>query len=89
MSIQFVKRGSTCGFFFNELVTLHVNNLYCACQLMCILFLCEFLRVKYQKLDKTLSKLHTLVEGANFKLGICGVCVNSSIMDEGLHNPKN
>jgi hypothetical protein len=35
------------------------QNLNCACQLACSLFLCKFLRVKSQKLAKTLSKIHT------------------------------
>jgi len=35
------------------------QNLNCACQLTCILIVCKFLHAKYQKLAKTLSKIHT------------------------------
>ena len=46
------------------------QNLKCACQLTCILFVCEFLRVKYWKVAKHLSKIHTawddIAQGCSF-----------------------
>jgi hypothetical protein len=45
--------------FFSFTSHITCQNLNCECQLTCVLFLCEFLRVKYQKLAKTLSKRHT------------------------------
>jgi hypothetical protein len=49
-----VKWHAIC--FFTSPTT--CQNLNCACQLTCAFFGCKFLRVKCQKLAKTLSKLH-------------------------------
>ena len=45
--------------FFSSTSHTTCQNLNCACQLTCNLFLYKFLRVNYQKLVKTLSKIHT------------------------------
>ena len=48
-------------FFFTSHIT--SQSLNYVCQLMCILFLCKFLHVNYQKLAKTLSKIHIVIQG--------------------------
>jgi hypothetical protein len=56
---QTLKCQLTCVvFFFTSHITF--QNLNCACQLTCNLFLCKFLRVKCQIFAKTLSKIYTL-----------------------------
>ena len=55
-----------CGFFFTSHSTCRILNR--VRQLMCILFLCKFLRVKWKKLAKTLSKIHNARVLSNCKI---------------------
>jgi hypothetical protein len=52
--IFFFTSHSTCQF-----LECACQFLECACQLTCIFFLCKFLRVKREKLAKTLSNIYT------------------------------